>query len=48
MYGVPLVSYWFGVLSLVDILVILFFTYMILKRGFNTTLSEDDFIYTSY
>ncbi len=48
MYGVPLGSYWFGVLSLIAVLVILFFTYFILKGGIKTTLSEDDFIDTSY
>ena len=48
MYGVPLGSYWFGVLSLIAMLVILFFTYFILKGGIKTNLSEDDFIDTSY
>jgi len=48
MYGVPLGSYWFGVLSLIAVLVIMFFTYFILKGGIKTDLSEDDFIDTSY
>lgn len=48
MYGVPLGSYWFGVLSLIAVLGLMFFTYFILKGGIRTNLSEDDFIDTSY
>lgn len=48
MYGVPLDSYWFGFLSFITILVIMFFTYFVLRGGIRENLSEEDFIDTSY
>jgi hypothetical protein len=48
MYGVPLDSYWFGFLSFITVLVILFFTYFVLRGGIRENLSEDDYIDTSY
>jgi hypothetical protein len=48
MYGVSLGSYWFGFLSFIAVLVILFFTYFVLKGGIRANLSEDDYLDTSY
>ena len=48
MYGVPFDSYIFGFLSFVSVLVILAFTYFILKGGIKENVDQSEYIDTSY
>lgn len=48
MYGAPLGSYVFGFLSFISILVLLLFTYFIIRGGIRENIDQSKYIDTSY